>query len=159
MSRSLQEFCIQKGIKQIWTTAYNPTGNGMAERLNQAIGLACRIYPTMKGRGLANYVQEGINNSWCSTIDYSPKEMKQGISIIDPLSRKVIVNMKELNQRIVEMKTKDLKTRNENRLSEYVYGIGDLVFVEETIKTKGKPLRNGTFTNKKFKITLFLAFC
>ncbi len=70
-----KEFMKENKIEALTTTAYNPEGNGISERQNQIIRLACRIKGNLKRTKLEEYIETGINNSYNRVIKATPIEL------------------------------------------------------------------------------------
>ena len=63
-SLHMKEMCSKHKIKQLFSTAYNPTGNGIAERINAVIGNSLRCLKGINIYEVALQIETGINNSY-----------------------------------------------------------------------------------------------
>ncbi|KAG0442535.1 Gag-Pro-Pol polyprotein, partial [Dictyocoela muelleri] len=74
-------------IQHIKTSPYNPTANGISERINSNIKNVLRIY---KGSELSSVIQKveiNLNLTHHSILKASPVEILQGFSIFDIKNR------------------------------------------------------------------------
>lgn len=146
ISSELGAFCKSMNIKQLFSSTYNPTGNSIAERLNQSIGLTCRIFNTWSGEKIAKYVERGVNNLFCTTTGYSPIELLRGRSNLDPLKRNIDINLAKVNENVrIKADEKIVEKNLKRSMKEEEFKLESLVFVEEPIAGKGRPLRRGSY--------------
>ncbi|KAG0435690.1 Transposon Tf2-9 polyprotein, partial [Dictyocoela muelleri] len=86
-SKELNKYFEKHKIHHIKTSPYNPTCNGISERINYTIKNILRIY---KGEPLTKIIERievNINFSYHSILKASPIEMLNGYSFFDPFKR------------------------------------------------------------------------
>ena len=98
-SNSFQKFLKDKNIHHRFSTAYNPTGNSLSERINLAIA---QILRSVQGRRITELLQEiesSLNRTVNRTLGFSPEEILNGKSSLDPLQRDLEIDMESVKQR------------------------------------------------------------
>ncbi|KAG0439306.1 Transposon Tf2-9 polyprotein [Dictyocoela muelleri] len=131
-----------KNIAHILTSAYNPTGNSISERLNKTIADICRIY---KGTSIANLkrlIETRINHTYHRALDMSPHEIIFKYSKIDPFKRELKNENKSSNER--KINEESVKRINRKR-RKFLYKEGDLVFKKLHNPDKIQDLYAGPF--------------
>lgn len=100
-SHEFRKFLIRYNIKHITTTAYNPTGNSISERINQEIGKGLRALRNLTIGDAINKIEFSINNLYSSTLKCSPHAIIYSTNLLDPLKRINIINTSKLNERVI----------------------------------------------------------
>ncbi len=118
-----KSYCKNNGIRHKTTLAFNPTGNSISERINQSLGLICRIHHNWSGHKIARHVSYGINNSYHSTLGYSPYELKGQTSNFDIDKRKLDINLVNVNERVKNKSTSNEQKTNLKRDESYSFKI------------------------------------
>ncbi|KRH93757.1 pol polyprotein, partial [Pseudoloma neurophilia] len=110
-------FLKEKKIKQIFASTYNPTGNGISERINQTISTVLRIYKGWDLKLLKIVLENRLNNIFHYGIKMIPTEAAKLPSI----------------DRVEE-------NRNEKRRINHIYKCNDEILIKNTRKkTKLDP--------------------
>ncbi|KRH92385.1 putative transposable element, partial [Pseudoloma neurophilia] len=69
------EFCTSRSIQHIKTAPYNPSSNGIVERLNKFIGLGLRMIETGTLEEKIKQIQIAYNNTYHTVIQAIPKQV------------------------------------------------------------------------------------
>ncbi|KAG0441657.1 Pro-Pol polyprotein [Dictyocoela muelleri] len=75
VSKKTKNYMKSKGIKQIFTTPYNPTGNSISERINQIITKILRIYKGWNLEQIKIIIENRINKIVNTSFGNSPEEI------------------------------------------------------------------------------------
>ncbi|KAG0435920.1 Transposon Tf2-6 polyprotein, partial [Dictyocoela muelleri] len=144
-----QEFNIllsNYGINHVYSSAYNPTGNSVSERINKTIGDICRIFKGSSLHELKEMIETRINMTYHRILDTSPFELLNKYSAVDPLKR-VMINNKKTKQEIKEKRINEILTNSKRKIHEYK--VGDKVFKKTFDPDKINDLYSGPFTIMK----------
>ncbi|KAG0422284.1 hypothetical protein DMUE_6223 [Dictyocoela muelleri] len=87
-------------IIHIKTAPYNPTGNSIAERINQEIGLSLILSRGISLNDLEKSIWKRINLTVNSTTGYPPLEIFKSKPIFSISDNKVSVDKNEIIKRI-----------------------------------------------------------
>lgn len=148
-SREFANLLEKYAIKAIFTTPYNPQGNGISERLNQILAEVLR---NNKGKSLwkiARTTETRLENLYHRSLGYAPNEIVHNFSILDPLQRKLPINIETVNQRATTQAEINRNQENKSRNVKHTFNMGDIVFKRKLIRGKTDPLWTGPFTIKK----------
>lgn len=135
-SKELQKLCESYSIKQTFTSPYNPTANGISERLNSTILNGLRLLKNEDFKTAIQKIQEADNLTFHSTIETSPiiaadlsnTPFKQ-LEIRVPNQKKILEKIKEKNQ-------KTLRKLNKARISSFTYMKGMEVMIKSQSTNK-----------------------
>lgn len=81
VSREFKQDLSRNGIKHILNTSYNPTGNGMTERVNKEINLIMRMYRNGSMKEILRMINMRLNYTYQTTIKEIPIEILTKINI------------------------------------------------------------------------------
>ncbi|KAG0440786.1 Transposon Tf2-8 polyprotein [Dictyocoela muelleri] len=99
-------------IKHILTSAYNPTCNGISERLNSKIATICRISRGSSIKELIINIFKGLNIPYHTRLGASPFEMIYKYSIFDPRKQNLHDKIKNLKNKGALL-AKKIKRKNQ----------------------------------------------
>ncbi|KAG0420635.1 hypothetical protein EQH57_0068 [Dictyocoela roeselum] len=91
-------FIENNNIIHIKTAPYNPTGNSIAERINQEIGISLRLSRGLPLNNLENAIWKKLNLTVNATTGYSPLEIFKSKAIFDnddvmfPIDKNKVIN-------------------------------------------------------------------
>ena len=122
-------------IKHTKTTAYNPTSNGISERINYTIGNILRIYKGGDINNLVEMIELNLNGTYHQTLKATPYEVA-GIKNkkLTYLNNKKI-NIQNIKNNIIESANKSNIKINKNRIK-YFYKIDDMIYTKNIIRNK-----------------------
>lgn len=134
-SRKFKEFMANNQITHIKTSPYNPTSNGVSERVNYAIANILRIN---KGNPLAEVIKKievHLNFTHHSILNASPMEVISKRSVFDILQKDISRELNECKAREKIKKEKELKIKNSKR-KEIRFRVGDKVLRKNVVNDK-----------------------
>ncbi|KAG0441764.1 Gag-Pro-Pol polyprotein [Dictyocoela muelleri] len=88
ISNEFKNFMKKHDIQHIMTTPFNPTCNGISERINLTIKNILRIYKNETLAQTIKKIEINLNFIFHSIINASPIDVLNGFSIFDILKRK-----------------------------------------------------------------------
>jgi aspartate/tyrosine/aromatic aminotransferase len=68
----MKEMCNKHNIKQLFTSAYNPTENSISERVNATIGTFLRTNGKIITKQTIKDIEQAINNVHNTALGTSP---------------------------------------------------------------------------------------
>lgn len=71
-SESLKNYLDENKMKQKFTSTYNPTGNGVSERVNGIINTILRIYKIWSLKIIQEVIKQRLNETYHSAIENIP---------------------------------------------------------------------------------------
>ncbi|KRH94363.1 pol polyprotein, partial [Pseudoloma neurophilia] len=147
-----EKFCIERNIKHLKTSPYNPTCNGIAERINQTIrlGIATKRKEVDFHKQI-EFIQNGYNNTYHTTIDKIPNEIYVLWKNRSKNYTKYEQTVKKMNQMARERSETNVIEINKKRL-EHKYNIGDQVLVRNNTRmNKTDEIYSGPFVVLKIE--------
>ena len=88
-SKEFQLFCKSKNIKNYYSTAYNPTGNSVSERINLDISVILRIYKHWNLEVIKTIIENRLNRMYNSNLKNTPQNiLEKSITQTFPLKSK-----------------------------------------------------------------------
>ncbi len=90
-------------------------------------------------------LQDGINNSYHSTIGNSPAEIVKRKSYLDVMGRELNIDIEIMNERAISKSQEEQGKSNIKRKCDVEFKVGQNVFVDEMIRKKTTPIRKGPF--------------
>ncbi|ORD93650.1 YI31B [Enterospora canceri] len=131
-SKEVQQVYARHGIERLHLSPYNPQGNGIAERINQLVGLGMRIHRSQPiGRTLRT-IAEGLNNSYSRTTGWSANEMVYQYSPFNLTQKEISINQGEVRKRIQKAKVASMEQQNKTRVTSHEWRLGDTVMLKTT---------------------------
>ncbi|KAG0434987.1 Retrovirus-related Pol polyprotein from transposon 17.6 [Dictyocoela muelleri] len=110
LSLDFSNFLKENNIKHIKTTPYNPTSNGISERLNQTILKTMKIYKGGKISRVPRYIKLNLNEAYNTAVENFP------IDILEAYKNKNHIFIQKIKKKINEDKRNlNLKNINKNR--------------------------------------------
>ncbi|KAG0420329.1 Transposon Tf2-6 polyprotein [Dictyocoela roeselum] len=125
VSESFKRLLKSKNILHITTSAYNPTGNSISERINKTIGDIYRMFKGHSVYELKRLIETRLNHTYHRIIKTSPYEIIYQYSPIDPIKRKYKGCKASVNEK--KMQIRNNKKTNKTRKM-HKYKVGDKVF-------------------------------
>lgn len=165
ISKNFNEMLKEYEIKHYFSTAHNPNGNSISERINQTIAEVCRLSASESFEKLKQNICIRLNYNNNRTTGYSPYEI---IFKRSPFTMKKLCDenfTKKIYKKINNEIENNAIKRNKKRIS-YVFKKGELIFRKNfspdkcEVKWKG-PFEiieidrqgNNVLVKEKFKIT------
>ncbi|ORD97422.1 hypothetical protein HERIO_703 [Hepatospora eriocheir] len=111
-----------------YASAYNSTGNSIAERINQTINFVVRCFQGEELTYIENKINFVLTNASHQVMKVSPSELVKGFSELDPLKRKAIINIEKLNELVKSQQQLD-NARIYNLRTHHDYLVGDFICV------------------------------
>ncbi|MGL4848965.1 MAG: RNase H-like domain-containing protein, partial [Clostridium sp.] len=143
-------FLKNEGIKHTTSSAYNPTGNSVVERMNQTIGNTLRCLKHLTFDEALSETMKSICLLQHQTLGHSPFEIVKGKNPLNPyLTSKIDRNA--ILRRTKDRNLHDLRRINSNRVP-HRYRVGDKVFVKAPTCDKLDPRWKGPFRVVKVKL-------
>ena len=109
------DFCAENQIRHIPTSPYNPTANSPVERKNQEIVVTLRMCKDISLKEALERVSNRINYTASPQLGFSPFELLNHYSILDPLSRDLTAELETFSTRDPNMKQARESHRNNGR--------------------------------------------
>ncbi|MGL5707608.1 MAG: reverse transcriptase domain-containing protein [Aeromonas sp.] len=145
-SLKLKKLAISYGIRQIFATPFNPTGNAISERINQKITDVIRKNMNRTIKTVMGYINFALQNTYNRIIQSSPNEIVNKFSYVDPLKRTLEVDMKAIYNAQLKFLKKDVFRKNSKRFITVLFEPGDFVYLKNpNKKSKFDVLWNGPF--------------
>ncbi|KAG0441048.1 hypothetical protein DMUE_1336 [Dictyocoela muelleri] len=119
-------------IKHITTSTYNPTSNGISERLNQTIIKILKIYKNQNIKKIINIIKKNLNETYNTSIENFPNKILKEYELNMNKNSKIIEEIKNINQ---NKRKNNLQIIN-NKRRDVIFKEGDLVFIKNHIKGK-----------------------
>ncbi|KAG0420474.1 Transposon Tf2-6 polyprotein [Dictyocoela roeselum] len=142
ISEYFRDMLKANDIIHITTSAYNPTGNSISERINTTIGDICRMSKGKSVFELKRLIETRLNHTYHRVLESSPYEILFKYSAIDPIKRMKEKGKAESNEKIV--KWQNNRRTNEARKS-HKYTVGDKVFKRTHHPDKINDIYSGPF--------------
>ncbi|KAG0439819.1 Gag-Pro-Pol polyprotein [Dictyocoela muelleri] len=125
-------------IKHVTSAPYNPTGNGIVERINKEIGIVLRMSRKARLSELKKNLWRKLNCTVNLNTKHTPYEIYTGKSIFKNLKLYINVNKNEIFEN-----TKKRLAAYQNRLDKIrvkiKYRKGDLVYIKNNSPDKVNP--------------------
>ncbi|KAG0420008.1 Transposon Ty3-G Gag-Pol polyprotein [Dictyocoela roeselum] len=131
------------GIKHIFSSTHNLTGNSISERTNKTIGDVCRMYKGETLHELKEKIETRINTTYHRILGTSPFELLNKYSAIDPLKRILNVN-KNISHEKIEQRNNVIRTNKKRKM--HKYKVGEKIFKKAFDPNKINDLYSGPFT-------------
>ena len=135
---------IKYNISQIFSSPYNPNGNALSERINQQIAVILRIYRNTNLHTLKEKILTKLNFTVNRTTSFSPYEILNNKSALDPLQR----TLKNVKQQVEERTKRNIESEQEKRnlkRKNHAYERGQLVYVRNMRGDKVADVWNGPY--------------
>jgi transposase InsO family protein len=149
ISREFEEFLSNNRTKHLLTTPYNPTSNGISERINSTIIQVLRMSKHETIASIITSINFRLQNLHHRSILASPNELACQQSIFDPLKRILEFPVEASIKNSKNNSEHERSKRNEKRITNYNYNIGTKVYKRNQIHTKLDSLWSGPFTITK----------
>ncbi|KAG0420508.1 Transposon Tf2-6 polyprotein [Dictyocoela roeselum] len=127
ISMEFKKYLNENNVKHILTSAYNPTCNGISERINGTIGNICRISRKRTIKELLRNLFIGINFTCHTTLGLSPFELVYKYSPFDAFKRDLTREVNEAKS-LESSKAERLCEINKKGRIKHEYKKGDLIF-------------------------------
>ncbi|KAG0440307.1 Retrovirus-related Pol polyprotein from transposon 17.6 [Dictyocoela muelleri] len=148
VSLEFRNFLENNKIKHITTSAYNPTSNGISERLNQTIIKNLKINKHKNIKEIIRLIMINLNETYNTSIEDFPINILNEYKTNKDKNSKTILKIKNINQLKRERNLENINSkRKENKFIK-----GNLVLVKNHIKGKLEDKYTGPFEiSKTFK--------
>ncbi|KAG0419999.1 Pol polyprotein [Dictyocoela roeselum] len=127
ISSKFKKFLKNHNIKHVLTSAYNPTCNGISERINSTIATICKISGRSTIPSLIKNISIGLNLPCHSKLKTSPFEMIFKYSILDVSRRNLSKKIQKLKREEAMNIKIDNQKMNQGRIK-HQYKIGGLIY-------------------------------
>lgn len=144
-SREYVTWAHSNNIKLIYSTIYNPTGNGIVERRNSVIKKTLILYKGISLDQVIKIAEQRINSFICISTKQSPVQLAMNLNPFDLLKiddYKLILKRSKENQ-IKTNRNSNYKINKGRKF--YQYNIDDLIFVKSEKQGKLENLYDGPF--------------
>ncbi|ORD93876.1 TF29 [Enterospora canceri] len=128
-SKEFKDYLKTNGIQTLALSAYNPRGNGIAERYNQRISLGMRITKDIPLDTAIERITQGLNETANRSTGYSPKEVVHQTSIFNLARKRVTISKQELKERNMKSQGINQKRENDKRVQHH-WDVGEVVYVK-----------------------------
>eukprot|EP00477_Mikrocytos_mackini_P000474 GAHX01000505.1.p1 GENE.GAHX01000505.1~~GAHX01000505.1.p1 ORF type:complete len:518 (-),score=93.09 GAHX01000505.1:1369-2922(-) len=135
-SGELKKFCDRSNILHKYSTAYNPTGNSLSERINSTIGNIMRIMKGTEINTVMKIIERNLNWTTNRNLNYSPEQILTGRSPLDPKQRTQHVSEENLVARVKSNAQKEQDKTNSKRQVNKRYELGENVLVKKINRRK-----------------------
>lgn len=142
LGKEIKLFCTNNQVKHHTTTAYNPTGNSISERINPTVTRFLNTIGRFRINKLAGRISKVLQHQYHSAIGMSPVSLCGKPSMFDPLSKTSSNQLTQALNRSKIANERNFKRMNLNRQS-YTYKIGERVYRRSTVKNKHASLWDG----------------
>ena len=144
IASTFRQFCKERGIKNIYTTTYNPTSNSVSERINQAISTTLRINKGTEMHTLEEKINRRLNLVVNRNLNVSPYEALNMQSPLDPLQRNIDSRVEEIETRMETKVSEAEEKRNKGRIA-HTYKEGELVMKKNLVSEKLDDIWRGPY--------------
>ncbi|MGL5707932.1 MAG: reverse transcriptase domain-containing protein [Aeromonas sp.] len=146
ISKNMKQFLCNNNIKAILTTPFNPTGNSLSERINQKITDVIRKNKNISVKEITLKVNYALQNCYNRSIGYSPHEIINKFSSIDPLQRRLPIKLNQIYNYVKKGSLRENEKINTKRNVNFKFSIGDKVYKRNEIRySKYEELWEGPF--------------
>ncbi|KII65927.1 Transposon Tf2-9 polyprotein [Thelohanellus kitauei] len=144
ISKTYRNLLKSMNISESYTSTYNPTANGISERINSTISTVLRICQNQDLSKSIMLVNTRLNCSFHRILNTTPFELKYNYAYLDPLKRQVN-KLEEAKQRTLHNIQANEDKVNESRNCTYKYKVNSKVYVRSTNTGKLDPRYEGPF--------------
>ncbi|KRH92101.1 Transposon Tf2-9 polyprotein, partial [Pseudoloma neurophilia] len=142
--KEFKDFCRKQGIRLTNTSPYNPTANGIVERMNKAIAHIVRINKTETIQAICRTAEIYHNHTVHNSLKTMPYALAFNEILIDPRKPKVdLLDQAMQSQRENQMKNQ--QKMNQTR-TDHLFQKGDRVYVCSPHNTKLSQRFDGPYT-------------
>lgn len=143
-SNKFSNFLKKQGNKQKMTTAYNPTGNFISERINQVLARAIRCNPGLSVNECCKKAEDALRLCYNRNLGFSPYEIVYSKSIFDKNQTQLNISMNKIfeeNDKKLNKKRLAFQESNDS----LKFKIGSLVLKRIMIRNKYDPYFESPF--------------
>lgn len=133
-SKTTKQKLRELGIKQKFTSPYNPTCNGISEKINSHIINVLRIYKNKSIPIIVKTIEKRINDVANTTVGLTPASLKEKFYQDNTFT-------------LIRNNIRKSKVLNKSRKT-HEYNIGDKILIRKQTKDKLDALYEGPFTIK-----------
>lgn len=138
----------KNNIKPIVCTPYNPTGNGIAERINASI---VKGFKVLKGTNLTQAVisiEQIYNNTHHTALGISPNTLTNSKNIFNILNKEEVLNFENIIFRLKKINSEFTVKRNLKREVNFKYKKGMYVL----LRNENRQNKIEDFYDSKFEV-------
>ena len=150
MSKAFQSFLMNQDIKPIATSAYNPTGNSISERLNQTITRVLQAQQQQPIRQVLKQINWVLQNQPRRDTRLSLYEIRYQRSAFDPCQRSLAQLVAKVPHMTAQACIREAARINRKRRP-HLYKPGDIVYHDARPTGKLDPVWDGPFTVTEIK--------
>ncbi|KAI4292771.1 hypothetical protein PAPHI01_2045 [Pancytospora philotis] len=144
ISSEFKTFLNEHQITHLTTTAYNPTGNSISERINQTLSKVLQASSHMPIRHVICRINQVLQHQPHRPLRASPFEIRYQYSTFDPLKRKLPGFTPQVAARLQQLASNQNLQTNQKRIP-HSYQIGDLVYRRVNRPGKLSPYWTGPY--------------
>ncbi|MEG0362118.1 MAG: reverse transcriptase domain-containing protein [Longicatena sp.] len=144
ISNEMKNFWNLNQIQHNLTSAYNPTGNAISERINKTITRVLQANIRKPLRKVIKTINFVLQNQTHKTLKASPHELRFGFSNFDTLRRINERSIEKINEYQDIEKKKNCDKTNKKRIDRK-WNIGEKVFIRTPTKKKLEPKWEGPY--------------
>ncbi|MGL5708363.1 MAG: reverse transcriptase domain-containing protein, partial [Aeromonas sp.] len=144
MACNTKKFLYQNEIQHNYTSAYNPTGNAVSERVNGSINLIMRIYKNCNIAEILKLIHNRLNNTWHRILKTTPHCVITRYSNLTCLKNKQTVDYESIKMRNTSNQSENEEKTNLKRKN-IVYAIGDQILLKNQNPKKNQERYLGPF--------------
>lgn len=138
LSDAYIKFCDENRIRRITTTAYNPSGNSIAERVHRTLGNVLRIHRhDLKVKDILEIAMRNVNHGYHSEVKCCPVEMTNTRHLLNLTNEEILINEDECYNIQKDSKVRSLEKRNQKRNQNTKIAKNDKVMLKCAIR-RGK---------------------
>ncbi|KAG0426439.1 Retrovirus-related Pol polyprotein from transposon TNT 1-94, partial [Dictyocoela muelleri] len=142
ISEDLRKNLTSNNIDHKTTSAYNPSGNSISERLNKTIAEVCRIYKGCSVFNLKGFIETRLNETYHRILSATMSEIINNYASIDQLKRELKHTELKVNAKFMHKSNNEKSNKLKKR---HTYRVGDLVFMRLHNPDKIHDLYSGPF--------------
>lgn len=143
-SAVFNKFCSDQGIKHLYSTAYNPTGNSISERQNQTITRVIKTNKKIGQTALMNKINQALQLSYNSAIDATPFELKYAKKAFEYGDKQVVQSLEKAVKVSMKASVRNEENINLSRKARQ-YNVGERVWRMKKVNSKFEKNWAGPF--------------
>ncbi|MGL5709110.1 MAG: reverse transcriptase domain-containing protein [Aeromonas sp.] len=147
MANETKTFLRKNGIDHNYTSAYNPTGNAVSERVNGSINIIMRICKNATIEYILKIIHARLNNTWHRILNTTPNIVLTGHSNLTPNFKKITISTDQIENKNKNQQLKNQQEVNSKR-KEVNYEINNFVLLKNQNPKKTENRFSGPYIIK-----------
>ncbi|KAG0420322.1 Transposon Tf2-9 polyprotein, partial [Dictyocoela roeselum] len=143
-SNNFKNLMKKYGIKHVTSAPYNPTGNGVVERINKEIGIVLRLSRGSNVKELKDKIWIRLNCTFNRNTGYPPYEIYYKRPIFKNINVNVNINKDKILDKLKLQRRSYKKYLEKNRIP-VKYVVGDMILIKNNAQDKMKSKWIGPF--------------